>query len=322
MRQSLNCEDWRTLEPERMARLYEAEVERWSDTLEWDTAADWDQVEQGRRRGSVPGVIVTNESGEVEGWSFHVVHDRVLQIGGFLARSEACRDRMLDEILTDTTVAGVDSVTFFAFADAPALAPALRDRRFGVERYWYMGRPVDTSEGSSSRPGARRWEVDDSPATAELLRRAYAGPGVARPFAPGGTSAEWTTYLAQLVGANGCGRLMPEASFCVPGGPSSLAAVVLTTRIAERTGHIAQLVVDPEHQRNGLGNDLLAMACAAAARRGCHRVTLLVAAGNRPARQLYEHARFEIMGSFVAGRASQPWRLTKVAPGASVMTLR
>ncbi len=188
---------------------------------------------------------------------------------------------MLDAILRDEIRSSVDTVTLFAFADAPDLAAALRLRGLSVDRYWYLGR--DLQRVAPPRlPDVRQWRLDDVQATAELLGRAYEGRDESRPFAPRGMAEEWTDYVHQLTTGTGCGRLITDVSVCVPGGPNRLLAVALVTRIAETTAHLAQLAVDPQMRGRHLGKQLLEVVCAAANQAGCTRMTLFVGGTQQP----------------------------------------
>src|SRR5262245_33696717 len=97
----MNAIDWRTLPAQPVAPLYAAEVERWGSALEWDTARDWDEVEKGRQLGTVAGIVVLDDSGPVVGWCYYLVHQRCLQIGSFIASSDAAAQLMLDAALCD-----------------------------------------------------------------------------------------------------------------------------------------------------------------------------------------------------------------------------
>jgi hypothetical protein len=108
--------DWRTLPAGRVAPLYAAEIERWGSTLEWDTAKDWDEVEKGRQLGTVAGIVVVDDSGVCVGWCYYLVHKRSLQIGSFIASSDAAAQVMLDAVFRDEIRTSVDTVTLFASA--------------------------------------------------------------------------------------------------------------------------------------------------------------------------------------------------------------
>src|SRR5262245_1288667 len=309
--------DWRTLPPERVAPLYRTEIERWAGALDWDTAKDWQEVEKGRQLGVVSGVVVVNDASAIAGWSYYLVHKRSLQIGSFIAASDAAAQVMLEAMLGDEIRASVDAVTLFAFADAPNLAALLRLRGLTVDRYWYLGRELQRV-APPRLPDVRKWRVDDLQATAELLARTYDRQDESRPFAPRGLAEEWTDYVEQLPIGSGCGRLMPDVSVCVPGGPKRLWAVALVPRIAEGTGHLVQLAVDPQMQGRHLGTQLLEIACSGANLAVCTRMTLFVGGRNSRARSLYESHRFENMASFIAAGSLQPQRSTSAAPGSAV----
>src|SRR5712691_9444826 len=85
----LNAVDWRSVSAERMASLYEAEIDRWGSALDWETAPDWQEVEKGRQLGTVAGVVVLDDAGGVAGWCYFLVHKRSLQVGSFVASSDA-----------------------------------------------------------------------------------------------------------------------------------------------------------------------------------------------------------------------------------------
>lgn len=309
---TFRCEDWRDAPADRIAPLYAAEVKRWASVLEWEAAANFEQVELGRRIGHVRGVLAIGENGAVAGWSFYLASPQHLQIGGFVASSEACTNAMLAAIFADEAGANARRTTFFAYSDAPGLAPALRKRGQTVDRYFYLARDLVAATRYPLRD-ARRWSPTDVPGAAELMRRAYAQTDAARPFAPGGTAAEWADYVTQLASGPGCGQLLDDACVSVSLGPDRLCGVVLVSRIAPSTAHLVQLATDPSMRRRGLGSALLMAACSGAHRGGFRRMTIMVSGKNAVARRMYQSAGFEVAASFIAAGAAQPLRLTSVA---------
>ena len=319
---NLTVEDWFKTPAAVMAALYEGEVDRWSRSLEWDTAANWTEVERGRRLRTVRGWLARDRAGHVQGWTFYLQQGTSLSIGGFVSSSDTCTNLLLDATLNDPAVTGVDTVTFFAFADVNGLASALKRRGMTVGRYWYLGRTIPLQGAADWPRTARSWRLDDVDATASLLERAYGRSDGSRPFAPRGTSREWLQYVSRLAQSHGCGTLLADASLCVPAGPGRLAAVALVSEISPGTAHLVQLVVDPGVQRRGHGAALLSGCCRAASRVGCRRMTLLVDGRNTVARGIYDGAGFEVMGSFVTGGALQPLRSTSIAPDPRLVTFR
>lgn len=309
---TIHCEDWRDAAPDRVAPLYAAEVARWGTTLEWDAAPSFEQVEFGRRLGHVRGVLAVNNRGVSVGWSFYLASNDALQIGGFVASSEACTEAMLSAIFESAPASATAETTFFAYSDAPGLAAALRRRGQTVDRYFYLARALTRTVPYPLRD-ARRWSSADAAAAAELMKHAYPEADEARPFAPRGSIAEWIEYVQQLTTSGGCGDLVEDASVSLPIGPGRLSGVALVTRIAPSAAHLVQLAIDPSMRRRGLGSALLLAACSASHQSGFRRMTLMVSGRNAGARRLYESAGFEVVTSFIAAGSSQPLRLTSVA---------
>ena len=67
-------------------------------------------------------------------------------------------------------------------------------------------------------------------------------------------------------------------------------------RIVAKQGEIANIAVDPAHQRSGLGGKLLDAAVVAADAADCEAVWLEVRVSNDPARRLYASRGFEPIG--------------------------
>jgi ribosomal protein S18 acetylase RimI-like enzyme len=323
MTPGLIIQDWRAVSRERVAPLYAEETARWASVLDWDAAAGLQDVERGRTLGHVRGFIVSNsKTGALEGWCYYIVRGAALQIGGFVTRSEECSELMLNAIFTDEGTENAETITFFAFSDAPGLAPSLRRRGLAVDRYWYYKSDLAGMAPHATARDARRWRADDAPAAVNLLMQAYAAADESRPFAPRGSVEEWTEYLRQLMEADGCGQLIPDACISVPLGPGRLAGVALVSRISPNTAHLVQLAVEPGSQRQGLGASMLMAVCGAARRAGFGRLTMMVSGKNSKARALYQGAGFVGVASFVAGGAIQPLRLTSVASGGVAATRR
>src|SRR5436190_22102463 len=124
--------DWRMLGAERAGPLIAEEVDRWARYLEWDVTTEWAEIERARQAGLAPGVAVLNENGAIVGWSHYQTRNHVLQIGAFTATSETITNLVLDQILSVAALAFVQSVSLFAFSDAPGLAAGLRQRGLSV----------------------------------------------------------------------------------------------------------------------------------------------------------------------------------------------
>jgi ribosomal protein S18 acetylase RimI-like enzyme len=312
------CEDWRTAKPERIAPLYAAEADRWAAQLGWDARSNFRQIERGRVLGHVRGVLAVDPSGRVDGWSFYLVDHNGLQVGGFVAPSEACSEALLQGIYEDRDAQAARSTTFFTYSDAPGLTQSLRRYGMSVDRYFYLTKELIDSVPSPLRDWCR-WGVDSTPAALDLFRRAYPEPDPTRPFAPHGTAAEWNEYVRNLISGDGCGALVPEACVSLPLGPGRLSALAIVTRISETVAHLVQLAVNPTTQKQGIGSSMLLAACNAAYRAGFDRMSLLVSGRNAIARRMYESAGFKPAMHFATGGSNKPFR--SATPSASSILL-
>jgi ribosomal protein S18 acetylase RimI-like enzyme len=100
-----------------------------------------------------------------------------------------------------------------------------------------------------------------------------------------------------------------RASFVVEArADGAPVAFVLTTTLGPGTAHIAQVAVDPQWGRRGIGRSLVRLAASAAAADGMRRLTLLVSAENTPASCLYQAEGFDEIGRFVFASRFTPVR--------------
>jgi len=300
---TVTCVDWRDRDDRQIAGLYDAEIDRWSRNLGWDTRPVWKEVDRGRRLGTVVGRLALDRDGTCAGWSFAIVHRGTLQIGGLVAKSEEVESALLQSLGDSIAGSTAASMSAFVWPDAPGLERVLTERRVQVEPYDYM----NAAPGGDTHRQAvalRPWRPSDFDATLDLLASAYPGEDVSRPFAPGGTAAEWHEYVAGLVGSGACGMIMPSSSFVATAADGTLLGLVLVTRLAATTAHIAQLVVAPAAQRQGAGRSLLDAASCHARLAGCDRITLLVARRNVKAYRLYEQSGFRPITTFLSARSN------------------
>jgi ribosomal protein S18 acetylase RimI-like enzyme len=309
----ITCEDWRNAAPETLEPLYRFERARWITRLHWDNEDTQHLLEQARAAGQAPGLLARDEAGRPVGWAFYLLHHRMLQIGGLVARGGAATRALLDNILRSPEADMANELLCFAFPSSTALESALTRRRFAVRRYLYLCRPLPGIEASTPlRSGLpiAHWQESDALETVRLMSRAYAGVASARCFAPRGLLEEWASYLAQLIKMPACGRFLPSASIsATQPGDGAPCGVVLATALQAQTAHIAQIAVDPSVRRRGLARDLVETSCALAAASGYQRMTLLVAEDNAPARALYAAAGFEPISHFLYAIRNAPTRL-------------
>ncbi len=300
------CEDWRGAEAASVAPLYRSECRRWQETLGWDFAPSCTLIESARRAGTLPGLLVRGRNGRVAGWSFFVLHDDRLQVGGLVAESDSSRRALLRAALASPDAATASGASCYLYPQSPALRRTLEQEQFVVESHRYMACDLPSSaespiaswpEGCAPGPFAD----GDAGDVVDLVARAYAGSPEAACFAPDLRPAQWAHYVGQLLRTEACGRYLPAASFALRDPQGHPVAAILMTHIGEGIAHLAQVVVDPMWRGRALARHLVVESGRALAGSGYRRVTLLVADGNQGARHLYRGLGFRDLQTFLHG---------------------
>jgi len=284
-----------------MESLYAREQEYWLGELRWDASAAWREIEQARITWGLPGFLALDGARAVRGWGYYLSEGETMHLGGIVSDSPDATAAIVDACLEATLRAPRPTrVSCFTPARAVGLEAVLTARRFECERYHYLHRHVEADGGAFS---ADVWHDSDLPLAAALLQEAYGARG--RHFAPGGTLEEWENYARSLVERPGCGVMEPAVSRVLRAG-GGMEALVLATRIAPGTLHLAQVAVRSSRRREGLARRLVDEACRAGAARGATEATLLVGDRNAGARALYTGMGFEGRAEFVAALLDVP----------------
>jgi ribosomal protein S18 acetylase RimI-like enzyme len=288
-----------------VAPLYAAERARWLDDLAWDQAELLDVVERGRLSGHVAGWIAYDQEDRVVGWTFYILHDGVLQIGGLVGERPSVVRRLLDAVLASPEASVARGLSCFVYPSTTGTSSALERQRFSLRESLYLSRPVGPADLSGDRGTGgmvRAWTTADFAGTVRVLAASYAGVPAAECFAPDGTRAQWAHYAGQILRTPGCGRFDPTLSRVVYApGSTTLAGVALTTWIAPDAVHVAQIAVAPDARRQGLARVLMQAVFRASALAGATRMTLMVDGCNSPAVSLYESLGFSERSRMIFG---------------------
>jgi ribosomal protein S18 acetylase RimI-like enzyme len=300
--------DWCEADPAAVRACYERERQHWLDGLSWDTTWTWATVEQARFARGLPGFLAVNGAGGVEGWTFYVVDDGIVHIGGLVADSDAATRSLLDGVLHGSQQTGAEATACFVLDRAAGLDAALEQHGFAVERFQYLSLGLVDSRGfrrelerptdQTSVPAA--WRDGDIQQVAALLDASYEAEA-GRHFAPTGN---WEKYTTGLVEQAGCGVFDTTLTRVVR-GDAGLRGGVLVTNVGPTTAHIAQIAVHPDWRGRGLASRLLCEAANRSAAAGKTELTLLVGEQNEPARRLYASLGFTQKATFLAARRDE-----------------
>ena len=290
--------DWRDADVADTQLLYAREQDFWVRELTWDASNSWREIEQARTTWGLPGRIAIDHKRTVRGWSYYMPDGETLHIGGIAADTKDATAALVDACLEMSAVPPRPlRVSCFVPDRAEGFETALVERGFICEHYHYLSRTLTHSANPGAATQAEGWREGDLQDAAELLRIAYGEHG--RHFAPRGTLTEWEHYARGLVERPGCGDLEPALTRVVRDA-GNMVALVLTTRIAPGTIHLAQVAVHPGRRREGFARRLVDEACRLAQPRAARQATLLVGERNTAARKLYESMGFEPRATFIA----------------------
>lgn len=298
----MNVVDWRDAPTDVIQPLLLAERKRVLDRLHWDMGPSFRAVELARQRGDLAGLLLEDRHGRPAGWAFYLLSNRLLQIGGLHATSAGGLRVLLDAVLASTEATLAQGVTCFLECSTSSLPSALTRLRFDLQRHDYLEMTLGRPDRANGVARMRLLDRADAPELVRLFARGYAGLPSARMFAPNARLEEWAQYTAQLLGGPAVGIWQPNQSFVVPGEDGRLIAAIVTTEVARGISHVAQLVVDPQHHRGGIGRRLMAAVAEAAATHGARRLTLMVGDANAAAQRLYVSLGFAPRGQFLFGR--------------------
>jgi GNAT superfamily N-acetyltransferase len=296
----VNVCDWRDADARILAPLYEDGRRRWTGALGWDTSGAWRNLEEARTTWGLPGLLAVDDAGRVQGWTYFLAQDDLLQVGGLAAESPLATRALVETLVQISGDAGMRGVSCFMFDEAPTVGDALGRLGFEIEPFEYLSRAIALASMRDLLTGADGWRHGDAAAAGALLHASY-GPETARHIAPGHTPAAWERYVRNLVEQTGLGTFNPTATRVVRGA-GGIDALALVTALSPETAHIAQVAVRSSRRGEGLATALVEDACARAAEQGHTRATLLVGSSNTAARRLYDRLGFAPGPRFLAAR--------------------
>jgi len=317
----ISCEDWRDASRDEVDGLFDAECARWLGSCGWDYRPACRLLEVARGRRRLPGFLARDLHHHIVGWTYFVLHDGTLHIGNLVARDAAVVRTLLRAVLHAPERKQARRLSCFLYPNLPAIETVLARLHFAIERHAYLQRPLSGESAVAGGAGGagrarltgptrltrpddgefvlRDWSPQAMPDVVRLFARAYEGMPQARCFAPDGRVEQWDAYLGQLLQTPACGRFEQALSLLAETRAGKLAGAALMTAVADRTAHVAQMAVAPEHRGRGLGERLVLSACQRACNARYDRVTLLVARSNDRAWRLYARLGFESAAAFL-----------------------
>ena len=309
--------------------LLDAEASIWAERLHWDYRSSVRLLMQYLDNRMLPGYALI-ESGRVIGYVFCVYEDTKAVIGDVFAlpgaqendtglastaysREVTLLRHLFELLLNSPHVERIESQLLLH--PSGLFAPVFREAGFEVYRRLFLVQPL---EGRRSQPLVelpphlefRAWRDTDLAPAARLICEAY------RNHPDSSINDQYRSvhgslrFLNNIVRYAGCGAFAAQGSYVVADRVSrELAALVLGSRVSERSGHLTQVCVHPAFRRRGLARMMLAQAVSSFLRMGAAEISLTVTEANAGAIRLYYDEGYQCAHSFDAA----VWRHTPTA---------
>ncbi len=146
---------------------------------------------------------------------------------------------------------------------------------------------IEGAAGARYRP----WMASDFELAPQVIINSYAGHIDSEINDQYLSTSGALRFLHNIVRFPGCGIFEEQSSWVLaPPGNEKLLALLLCSRVSAGVGHVTQLCVLPEYQRQGVGKTLLELCSNALRSRGSEAITLTVTEQNTAAVALYQAA--------------------------------
>ncbi|MDP9170894.1 MAG: GNAT family N-acetyltransferase [Acidobacteriota bacterium] len=303
--------DLRRLDAADLEPLLREEIDEWERLLSWDFSSSAALVRKFAASHSLNGFALLDR-GEVAGYGYTVLEDQKGLIGDLFVRApwrSADAEARLFRALFDSLMEapGVCRIESQLMLIDPEAARALQRERFVrlFERV-LMTRDAATPFAPGANPALQRyyleqWGDHHQDAAANVIALAYIDHMDARINDQYRSLAGARRFLYNIVQFPGCGTFHRPGSFVAfDRATGSMAGLVLSSFVARRVAHIAQICVTPQARRAGLGYELLRQAALRLTEAGADRISLTVTVANTGALQLYQRSGFSEIRRFHA----------------------
>lgn len=297
--------DLQTVVPAELEGLWQREVQLWGERLFWDISDRVATFRHVLERHGVRGVALRIGTQTV-GYAYYVMSGRLgvlagLDISPDWARTGAAETllKAVLHTLRQQDISRIES-TFVAF-DCTWLPRAFEAE--GFDTYWREFLRVDLYHQRRERPNPspvihlEPWQSNHLPEAAEMMYVAYNGGVDTEMSLLYRTVAGCRLVLENILHQRSNGVLVDKASAFVRYRGQGIGFIVIT-EIASRQGHLAQVVVLPAYQHQGVGQLLLNYSLSQLAALEFDTLSLIVSRFNTRAFKLYQTIGFQSVLTF------------------------
>lgn len=292
--------------------LMQDEVQMWSRLLSWDYTASADMILRYVDSRILPGYAAV-ERGRIMGYAFFVYEGNKGVIGDlFIADGRGPEEqqnmeaRLLTHVIeTLQQSPGIHRIEaqLLVHETGRVMEPFVQQ---GFHRHPRLFMVLALKEAAPIKIAfppdieLRRWSEQDYQPAAALITSAYRGHVDAEINDQYRSLSGSLRFLNNIVRFPGCGTFDPESSFVAMHKRTTLAGLILCSRVRNDVGHVTQICVQPEFRSHGIGEALLGTTVNNLRQRNFSLLSLTVTQDNPHAVELYRRIGFETKRVFDA----------------------
>jgi GNAT superfamily N-acetyltransferase len=298
----LQVVDLSAVRPAELEELWQREEQLWRERLFWDVSDRLAALGRVVQRGDLSGKAV-RLGGRIIGYAYYVLGRNLGVIADLVASPEsstAATATLMQETVDEIRRTGVSRIeSSFVAIDGPSLPPLFE--REGFRTYWreFLRCELSGKQQPVSPPALVQLEPlrgSDLGEAAAIMQAAYSG-GVDAEISLHYRTHEGCEVALQNLVSQGGGGIPIEASAIARHRGRGIGFIILT-EVAARQGHLPQVAVLPEYQRQGLGRLLVNYGLSRLTELGFETLSLIVSRLNRPALRMYQLMGFQSVLSF------------------------
>jgi ribosomal protein S18 acetylase RimI-like enzyme len=299
--------DLRAVTAPELEDLWQHEMHLWRKRFLWDVSGAFAALRRIVERAALPGKAVRVHDRMV-GYTYYGMAGHLGVIAGLVVSPNWSRsgvgEMLLKQTIHEMRCQGVSRIeSRFVSFDCPWLSAALESEGFRTYwrevlrcELWQFRLPAQVLALVSLEP----WQQTDLSEAAAILQAAYGGGAEAEIMAQYRALDGCAAVLDQILNQGSCGIVVPEGSAMARQRGRSIGFVVVT-EVAPRQGHLVQIAVLPEYQRQGIGRGLLDYSLRRLAECGFETLSLIVSRANDRALKLYQATGFQPVLAFPVG---------------------
>jgi GNAT superfamily N-acetyltransferase len=299
--------DLYTVRPAELEALWQHEAQWWREQLRWDIADNVAALRRVLARRGVSGKAV-RVGPETVGYAYYGLVDGLAMIAGPVLALEwssaAVGEPLLQATLDAVRRQGVWRIESQCVAtDGHWRCPAFEHA--GFRTYWReflrleLSPVPELSINPASLVHLEPWQGGSLPAAAVSMQAAYEGSVDAQINVRYRTVDGCRAVLVQLLNQGGCGLFVAAASAIAYHKGQGIGFIIVTES-APLQGHLAQVVVRPDYQRQGVGRLLVSYSLAQLTALRFATLSLIVSRANAGALRLYQAMGWQPVLAFPA----------------------